>query len=126
MTMKCIEHDGGRSEHYKYRREGDCVVRAIAIATKQDYKKVFEDLTAIGLPLGLFANSDKVYQSYLRELGWQETKYGRNAVPLNEMCFTGIAVLRGHLVAVDESTVYDTWDCRRQRCWRTWTNEEAA
>ena len=123
--MNYIEHDGGRSEYYKYRREGDCVVRAIAIATKQDYKKVFEDLTYRGLPLGLFANSDRVWQGYLKELGWQETKYGRNAVPLNQMMFSGIAVLSGHLVAVDKNTIYDTWDCQFQRCWRTWTKESA-
>lgn len=119
--MKYIKHDGGRSEYYKYRREGDCVVRAIAIATKQDYKKVFYDLTELGLPKGLFANSDKVWQQYLKQLGWIETKYGRNAIPLNEMSFTGIAVLSGHLVAVNKNTVYDTWDSRRKRCWRTWT-----
>jgi hypothetical protein len=123
--MNFIKHDGGRSEHYKYRREGDCVIRAIAIATKQDYKKVFEDLTYRGLPLGLFANSDKVWPGYLKELGWQETKYGRNAVPLNQMCFTGIALLSSHLVAVDKTTIYDTWDCGKRRCWRTWTEETA-
>ena len=125
--MYYIEHDGGRSEYYKGRREDDCVVRAIAIATKQDYKKVFQDLTYRGLPLGLFANSHKVWQGYLKELGWRETKYGRDAVPLNQMTFDGIAIalLNRHMVAVDKTTIYDTWDCGYKRCWRTWTEETA-
>lgn len=125
--MNYIQHDGGRSKYYKGRREDDCVVRAIAIATKQDYKKVFEDLTYRGLPLGLFANSDKVWRGYLKELGWQETKYGRNAVPLNQMSFDGIAIalLNTHMVAVDKTTIYDIWDCQFKRCWRTWTEETA-
>ena len=123
--MDNIEHDDGRSKYYKYRREGDCVIRAIAIATKQDYKKVFEDLTYLGTPLGLFANTDRVWQQYLKDLGWVETRYGRDAVPLNEMLFSGIGVLGGHLVAVDKTTIYDTWDCGHKRCWRIWEEETA-
>jgi len=36
-------NDGGRSKYYKG-GAGDCVVRAIAIATQRDYKKIYNTL----------------------------------------------------------------------------------
>ena len=41
--MKYTFNDGGRSEHYKG-RTGDCVTRAIAIATRMPYDVVYNAL----------------------------------------------------------------------------------
>ena len=41
--MKYNYNDGGRSQYFKG-DAGDCVVRAIAIASSLDYKKVYDDL----------------------------------------------------------------------------------
>ena len=38
-----IYNDGGRSKYYQLEKVGDCVIRAIAIATETDYKEVVED-----------------------------------------------------------------------------------
>jgi hypothetical protein len=44
--MKYIYNDGGRNKYFKG-TTGDCVVRAIAIATGLDYKKVYDEIFAI-------------------------------------------------------------------------------
>ena len=41
--MKHHFNDGGRSQYFKGAKAGDCVVRAIAIASGLDYKKVYDD-----------------------------------------------------------------------------------
>lgn len=41
--LKFIHNDGGRSKYFKG-STGDCVTRAIAIATNIDYKIVYDDL----------------------------------------------------------------------------------
>ena len=122
--MEYLETDGGRSKYYKGRRENDCVIRAIAIATEQDYKKVFEELMDLGKTIGVYPNNPKAYERYLKALGWEETRFGKNAIPLDEMTFENkwhIAYTNSHFVAVKGRKVYDTWDCRHQRVWRVWT-----
>ena len=40
--MKFVYDDGGRSKYYKAGEVGDCVCRAISIATGRDYKEVHD------------------------------------------------------------------------------------
>ena len=40
-----VQHDGGRSDAGYKGKTGDCVVRAIAIATGLSYKAVYDELT---------------------------------------------------------------------------------
>jgi hypothetical protein len=124
--MNYVYCDGGRSNYYKGKMAGDCVFRAISIALGKDYKEVFEALTCLSFEYGLPQNDNKVWKKYLSDNSWKETKYGMGAVPLNQMSFDGkaIAYQSSHLVAVDTTTIYDTWNCEHRRCWRSW--EEAA
>ena len=46
-TMKFVYSDGGRSKYFKGKNVGDCVTRAICNATGLDYKKVYDDLSAM-------------------------------------------------------------------------------
>ena len=46
MELDFRFHDGGRSNYFKG-EAGDCVVRAIAIATNTDYKVVYDELFQI-------------------------------------------------------------------------------
>ena len=121
--MDFVQHDGGRSRYYGKHRAGDCVIRAIAIATDQDYKTVFEDLTDLAKSKGLFANCNRVWRKYLRDRGWVEHKHGRDAKDLFDYDMKGrnIAHTRNHLSAVIDNVNYDTWDNRYLTCWRVWT-----
>ena len=56
------KNDGGRSKYFKGTRYDDCVVRSIAIATQQDYREVFEELSMRALEKGLTYNEDEICQ----------------------------------------------------------------
>tara|TARA_Y100001970_G_C14251039_1_gene871908 strand:- start:2534 stop:2974 length:441 start_codon:yes stop_codon:yes gene_type:complete len=73
-----IKDSGGRYKYFplttKKHKVGDCVIRAISIASGLDYKKVMTDLFERGLALGRLPNTQKVYEPYLEELGFVKQK----------------------------------------------------
>ena len=97
---------------------GDCVVRALAIATGQSWRQVYEDLCEIGRIECDLPNSNVVWGLYLKRLG---------ATPflLPETCPDCITVRAfckrypegrfvigtgSHAVAVIDGDYYDAWD----------------
>ena len=82
--MRFVFNDGGRAAAGHSGRAGDCVARAIAIATGKPYQEVFDALDSlafqerIGRRKKKRSNSDSgvfrsTYQRYLDSLGWQWT-----------------------------------------------------
>jgi hypothetical protein len=78
-----VYDDGGRAAAGYKGNASDCVCRAIAIATEQPYRKVYDELSAFGwFPgNGMKRGEDGLYRSrpdneerltleYLAELGW--------------------------------------------------------
>jgi len=121
--MDFVQHDGGRNKYYKGGRIGDCVIRAIALGTEQDYKTVYMELMSRAIIAGSMPNEDRIWKRYLKDLGWVETKLGRSAVDLKDTKLPNkcIAVTSGHLCAVMNNTLLDNWDGRFRKCWRYWT-----
>jgi|13_taG_2_1085334.scaffolds.fasta_scaffold96628_2 hypothetical protein len=112
-------NDGGRGKHfpskYKSDRTGDCSIRAIAIATKQDYLKVMSEQFWLGLEMGRMPNDDKVVEAYLKTKGFvkQKTlKNGSRKYTVKNFPKSDV-VLRvcNHLVYVSSDTIHDIWDC---------------
>ncbi len=132
--------DGGRARYFKAEKAGDCVTRAIAIASGQDYLVVYKDLfermrayyaTKRRPPLTTRSPRDgvprDVYEGYLFGLGF-------TWVPLMEIgsgCQVHllpdelapystilIARLSKHICAVMDGVVRDTYDPSRDgtRC----------
>lgn len=97
---------------------GDCVVRAIAIATNRKWEDVYIDLCLQGLTLCDMPSSNQVWKTYLQNQGF---KIGiiPNSCP---ECYTiaefaqdnsnGTYILGTgeHVVAVINGKYYDTWD----------------
>lgn len=104
---------------------GDCVVRAIAIATEHPYREVYDALAAVSRQMGGRGSARdgvprKVYDRYLSDLGWawvptmmvgqgctvhlrpEELPAGRLVVRLSK-----------HLTAMVNGVVYDNHDPRR-------------
>jgi hypothetical protein len=113
--MDFYKFDGGRvCRTFK----DDCVVRSISIVLKKPYKEVFTDLMQLGLEVWAYPNHDKVWQKYCTDNGLIKCKPPRDEngkyIKLGNWDFKGRAVVRnsGHLTAVEEGTVVDTWDCR--------------
>lgn len=119
--MKWIYDDGGRSMYYKAEGVGDCAVRAIAIASKENYKRVYDDLKAINKGKSCRDGTPKnVSKKYLLENGWNWTptmKIGQGCrvhlceeeLPRGRL----VVQVSGHLVAVIDGVIHDTYDCSR-------------
>lgn len=120
-------NDGGRAAAGYRGDAGDCVTRAIAIATEVPYREVYDVLgsfsKAIEGPKGKSARDGvrrRVYDSYLELLGWRWTPtmgIGTGCtVHLNaEELPSGRLIVRlsKHLTAVVDGVIHDTHDPSR-------------
>lgn len=127
--MKFIYNDGGRSKYFTATKVGDCVTRAIAIATGKDYKEVYDDLNELAKKErrgsrkrgvssarnGMYKNT---FKKYLTSLGWEwvplMTIGSGCTVHLNENELpsgTLIVSISKHLTCVKNGVLYDTYDC---------------
>ena len=122
--MPYVETDGGRSLYFKG-IAGDCVVRAIALATNIDYKEVYNHLKAKmgrgksprnGVPR-------KIYHDFILSLGFEWIPYtsiGSGCrVHLNQDELpegTMICRLSKHLCCVKDYIIYDTYHPGNNRC----------
>lgn len=134
--MKFIYNDGGRSQHYKAWYAGDCVTRAIAIATGQDYKAVYDSLNDLRDNMRqtkqVRTSSARdgvariIYQCYLESLGWKwipcMTIGSGCVIHLREGQLpqdkTLIVRLSKHMTCIINNVIHDTYDPSRDstRC----------
>lgn len=130
--MKWVYDDGGRSKYFDAQNVGDCVCRAITIATGKDYLEVYNELKKRAkLETTRVINkyrghkrstvrdgvAHETYQPYLRDLGW--TKHSTCLPGKGVMCHltaeelpkgTLIVQISKHLVCVKDGVVYDTYN----------------
>lgn len=101
------------------RRVGDCAVRALAKALDMTWEQAYTKLVTSGFSMGDMPSSDSVWGAVLRQHGFY-----RKAIPDQcPNCYTaedfckdhpeGVYVLAfgGHVAAVVDGNIYDTWDC---------------
>lgn len=65
MWVKCNPNPLGKMT-------GDCVIRAIAIATNQSWRETYRDLCRLGERMGDLPNANAVWGAYLREKGAEQ------------------------------------------------------
>lgn len=134
--MNWVYDDGGRSNYFKAERVGDCVCRAIAIATGFDYKAVYDIINEYSKrertgkrKRGTSSARDGVYPStwkkVLADLGWvwhPTMQIGSGCtVHLTEdelPSGTLIVSVSRHMTCVKDGVIHDTYDCSRDgnRC----------
>lgn len=129
--------DGGRSAAgYRVQRVNDCVVRAIAIVTKKDYKQIYRDLQARqrdyyqrrGYVSGRNVNDgvlEDVSDPYLKAIGWDKIydssreapkRFRPDNLPKRKNLIVFIAYSRKgqrdcrHAIAIQDGKIKDTWD----------------
>lgn len=107
---------------------GDCVVRAIAHATKKPYKEVWDELMDLSKKTLQMPNEEINYNSYLKLIGWEKQKPFRNqnnktvrvayfpAKPKGKY----IISTRNHLTSIVNRVHLDTWDCGGYRANSFW------
>jgi len=108
----------------KGKRTGDCVIRAITVATGIPYSQVVTELTKIHLETGHDSHSKQAYEKYLISLGWikhkQPVKLDGSKYKVGEINLLirpyerAIISMANHLSVKLGTNVYDTWDCRKK------------
>lgn len=128
--MKWIYADGGRKSSGFRGESGDCVTRAIAIATGENYSDIYQALVESAATEKLCRGRGRshprtgvkrtTYQEYLSRLGWRWTPtmgigtgcrvhLRDGELPMGEL----IVKVSGHLCAVINGVIYDTHDPSR-------------
>jgi len=121
--LEFSQNDGGRLEAGFKGRTGDCATRAIAIATHQPYRKIYNALAntqammtgglersvrdGVGIPI--------LHHYMTSVVGWDlyrtDGEYLTSAsIPMARVV---VCVLPRHFVTVIDGRVCDSWDCRR-------------
>ena len=132
--MEFVYNDGGRKAAGFKGLAGDCVVRAISIATDQPYQEVYDAINALckkqkvrkGKPSSARTGvSRKVYEPYLQEMGWRwvptmrvgqgcKVHLREDELPRGRL----VVAVSGHMTAVVDGVLHDNHDCSRDgsRC----------
>lgn len=118
-------HDGGRSKYFRGEKVGDCVTRAIAIATGNDYMDVYRTLREYQGRTARNGVERAAYDRYMREQGWTWVP----TMAIGQGCTTHlradelpsgriVARVSKHMCAVIDGVIYDTYDPSRNgtRC----------
>ena len=130
--MKFIYDDGGRADAGFKGSTGDCVVRAIAIATSHDYQTVYDAINYLasserkgkrkrGISSARTGVYRRTYEKYLLHHGWKWTplmQIGSGCTVhlcAEELPRTGtyILSLSRHLTTLIDGVIHDTSDPRR-------------
>jgi hypothetical protein len=129
--MTFVMNDGGRLTYGYKGVTGDCVTRAIAIATGESYQTVYDALNVLAVSERRGIRKRRVsssrsgvyrqtYQKYLAKMGWKwiptmQVGSGCKVHLRAEELPKGRLVVRvsGHLTAVIDGVIHDTHDCSR-------------
>jgi len=129
-----VKNDGGRAASGRKGSAGDCVCRAIAIATGKPYDEVYRDLAQANKAAGGKASARnglkrKVYEKYLNDLGWTwhaAPKFEGRKARHSDMP-NGIVIVRmaRHVACVIDGVVHDTWDSRQKMVYGYWARAQS-
>jgi hypothetical protein len=135
--MKRIVNDTDTFTYYnanpKNRITGDCVFRAISLATGKNYNDVVMEMVQTMLETGYCLNDKKGIEKYMEKIGWvkmkQPKKYDNTKYTGEEFCkqFKGICIAKigtHHITCIKDNKVYDTWDCSKGKIGNYWIKAE--
>lgn len=124
--MEWVYDDGGRSQYFKG-KTGDCACRAISIATGQDYKRTYDELAMLnkkrcGKKSARNGVDRRDIRAYMADLGWEwhptmgigtgcKVHLDADELPSGRI----VCSLSGHLVAVIDGVLHDTYDSAWER-----------
>ena len=97
---------------------GDCTVRAISLATGQDWEDIYLDLCIHGFTMADMPSSNSVWGSYLVQNGWKYNRlqdtcpfcYTVNDFAEDHKEGTFIVGTGTHVVCIKDGQYWDSWD----------------
>ncbi len=126
MTLQFKQNDGGRASYFRAEGVGDCVCRAISIASGRDYKEVYDLIHHLTGKTPRDGVSRRHIDKVMEHLGaeWVATmSIGSGChvhLRADEIPMTGRLVcnLSKHVTAVIDGVINDTYDPSREgtRC----------
>lgn len=92
---------------------GDCTVRALSKALRQDWEKTYVGLCLEGFICGDMPSANTVWGSYLRRHGYYR-ELAPEDITVAEFadaypCGIYVLALSGHVVCIEDGALYDTW-----------------
>lgn len=100
-------------------KAGDCVIRAISIALKKDWKEAMMGLAELACETGYAPNMTENFNIYLERNGWKKmpmprhpdgTKYTTKEFCQEHKTGTFVVNIANHTFCVKNGRVHDTWD----------------
>lgn len=127
MRTKKVKQKDTKYIHFynanpKDKRTGDCVIRAIAVATGKSWDDILDDLTEISHDKKVLLDEKDCYGEYLEHLGFVKCKQMRKSdntryrgyefldkIDKNDIivCHMG----SHNLTAIKNKKIWDSWDC---------------
>jgi len=114
--------------HPKGIKTGDCVVRAIATATNQDYLECRRELNQKKCELGFDGYKDTVFlykyfeknpRLIFKAIKGEPRIKGSDFTELHPKG-TYILKMAGHITVCIDGIIYDTWDCSYRSVYTAW------
>ena len=111
---------------------GDCVIRAISIATNQSWDYVYLTVCIQGFMEKNMPNANSVWGNYLKSIGFRRFNLPDNCpdcYTVRRFCYDnpyGIFILAtgSHVIAVIDGNYYDAWDSGDEVPVAVWRSEE--
>ncbi len=114
----------------QWKREGDCVVRALCVALDQTWEETYKELFELGLKKCTMPNSKSTYEAYLKQKGWIKNKMPRHddgsRYTIRQLAkeyptMKAVVSVANHLTYLEYGTLIDTWDCSMKSVGNYWT-----
>lgn len=110
---------------------GDCVIRAISIATGKSWDDVFVELMAKSFDMKDMPSTNQVWGAYLHDLGYKRTIipnecpdcYSVQDFTNDHPSGTYILATGTHAIAAKNGNHYDTWDSSGETVIYFWEKE---
>lgn len=100
----------------------DCVVRSISVVTNRSWDKVYEELSDIAQKEGILLDDVDFVEKYLDKRYKRQCHYAKTVGEFAEENPYGkyLVTMQGHITAIINGIIYDTFDCSHSRMWCAW------
>ncbi len=131
MNYPFVKTDGGRSDDKRRPHKGDCVIRAVALATGIAYSECYDELEDFygksrgGMNIKNWIDLQHYNETNFRGFSfhWVPFKAVKGQKRMNPVTFcqqfkdgTYIARTAKHVFAVIDGVIHDSWKQRKHRC----------
>lgn len=123
--MDFVWNDGGRSACGFVGTTGDCVTRAIAVATGRNYRDVYDELGKRSLKSPRNGVPVDVANAYLDARDWQSKSVTKDMRFVPQLLPKGVVIAyltdtrgkQGHICTVIDHVIHDTWNATEDGCY---------